>query len=86
MLNPLKALNQASMIRPWSIDHTEVRALADLGGRAPTDPDSFVLTCKISKRSRLGGPRPPPTRSTPPLREILDPPLKSTHLAQNLAT
>ena len=27
------------------------------------------------KCSRLGSPRPPPTSSTPPLREILDPPL-----------
>ena len=35
---------------------------------------------KFSKHSRLGGPRPPPTRSTPPLWEILDPPLYVTVL------
>ena len=40
----------------------------------PKGPDSFILTYKISKRNRLGSPR-PPSKSTPPLWEILDPPL-----------
>ena len=56
-------------------------ALADLGGvpgaRPPWDPIlSFWHTFSL-KSAHVGGPR-PPNGCTPPLREILDPPLNGT--------
>ena len=59
------------------------QTLADLGGRARHAPPLRVQIlsfwhAKFSKRSRLGGPRPPLRGPRPPLREILDPPLPNT--------
>ena len=53
-------------------------ALADLGGvlgaRPLRDPILSFLHTVLPKSAHIGGPR-PPNGSTPPLREIPDPPL-----------
>ena len=41
----------------------------------PRVPILLFSHTKFLKHNRLGSPTPPPMRSTPPLREILDPPL-----------
>ena len=81
-----KAVCDGEMIAEWIWKCTFVifqilmyNTLADLGGVPGARPLrvqilSFWHT-KFSKRNRLGSQR-PPARSTPPLREILDPPLK----------
>ena len=59
--------------------HSVWFSLADLGGGCPAHapsmvPNSFILHTFSLKSAHVGGPR-PPNGCTPPLREILDPPL-----------